>query len=206
MDGGISYVVFDWIYAIVLFIIIITVIYTVKRFKNVWVNRKIIHLSSIPAVIFYMYFFKTLYPFLFFSILFTILLTIKHLRGDLSKWFQVDGNYGEIFFTFSYALTSCIFWNIDRVLGGLIMLFLALGDSVTGMVRSRFISEWKKHWTGSLAMLIVSISIGYILYGALGILLGVIATLAEYQPFIDDNLSIPLSTATVSLIALSLIF
>lgn len=196
---------YDWLYALILFIFIIVVIYAVKKFENVWVNRKIIHLSSVPAVIFYMYFFETLYPFLFFSILFTILLTFKHFNGDLNNWFQVDGNYGEIFFTFSYALISLLFWQIDRVLGGLIMLFLAVGDSVTGIIRSRFVSKWQKHWTGSLAMLIVSIFLGYVLYGVLGIVLGVIATIAEYQPYIDDNLSIPLSTATISLLAITLI-
>jgi len=204
MSGFIELALYDWLYAIILFVFIIVVIYAVKKFRNVWVNRKIIHLSSVPAVIFYMYFFETLYPFLFFSILFTILLTIKHFKGDLDSWFQVDGNYGEIFFTFSYALISFLFWYVDRVLGGLIMLFLAVGDSVTGIIRSRFVSRWQKHWTGSLAMLIVSIFLGYILYGLLGVVLGVIATIAEYQPYIDDNLSIPLSTATISLLAITL--
>jgi len=204
MSGFIESVLYDWLYALILFAFIIIVIYAVKKFRNVWVNRKIIHLSSVPAVIFYMYFFETLYPFLFFSILFTILLTIKHSKKDLDRWFQVDGNYGEIFFTFSYALISLLFWYVDRVLGGLIMLFLAVGDSVTGIIRSRFVNRWQKHWTGSLAMLIVSIFLGYILYGLLGMVLGVIATIAEYQPYIDDNLSIPLSTATISLLAIVL--
>jgi dolichol kinase len=205
MYVSLTFDLYDWLYAVILFIFIITIIYLVKRFENVWVNRKIVHLSSVPAVIFYMYFFKTLHPFLFFSILFTILLTLKHARGDLSRWFQVDGNYGEIFFTFSYTLISLLFWGINRVLGGLIMLFLAIGDSITGIVRSRFVTKWQKHWTGSIAMLIACVALGYLLYGFPGIILGVIATVAECQPYLDDNLSIPLSTALASLITIIIV-
>jgi len=191
--------ILDWIYAIILFAFIILVIDFVKRFGNVWVNRKLIHLSSVPAVIFYMYIFKTPYPYIFFSILFTILLYLKHVRNDLSEWFQVEGNYGEVFFTISYGFISAVFWGIDRVLGGLIMLFMAVGDSITGIVRSRFVDRWQKHWTGSLAMLVASVLMGYILYGLWGVLLGFIATIFEAQPYLDDNLAVPLASGLTAL-------
>lgn len=191
--------ILDWVYAIILFAFIIFVIDFVKRFGNVWVNRKLIHLSSVPAVIFYMYIFKTPYPYIFFSIFFTILLYLKHVRNDLSGWFQVEGNYGEVFFTLSYGFISAIFWGIDRVLGGLIMLFMAVGDSITGIVRSRFVDKWQKHWTGSLAMLIASVLMGYILYGLWGVLLGFIATIFEAQPYLDDNLAVPLASGLTAL-------
>lgn len=191
--------ILDWVYAIILFAFIIFVIDFVKRFGNVWVNRKLIHLSSVPAVIFYMYIFKTPYPYIFFSIFFTILLYLKHVRNDLSGWFQVEGNYGEVFFTLSYGFISAIFWGIDRVLGGLIMLFMAVGDSITGIVRSRFVDRWQKHWTGSLAMLIASVLMGYILYGLWGVLLGFIATIFEAQPYLDDNLAVPLASGLTAL-------
>ena len=191
--------ILDWVYAIILFAFIIFVIDFVKRFGNVWVNRKLIHLSSVPAVIFYMYIFKTPYPYIFFSIFFTILLYLKHVRNDLSGWFQVEGNYGEVFFTLSYGFISSIFWGINRVLGGLIMLFMAVGDSITGIVRSRFVDRWQKHWTGSLAMLIASVLMGYILYGLWGVLLGFIATIFEAQPYLDDNLAVPLASGLTAL-------
>ena len=191
--------ILDWVYAIILFAFIIFVIDFVKRFGNIWVNRKLIHLSSVPAVIFYMYIFKTPYPYIFFSIFFTILLYLKHVRNDLSGWFQVEGNYGEVFFTLSYGFISAIFWGIDRVLGGLIMLFMAVGDSITGIVRSRFVDRWQKHWTGSLAMLIASVLMGYILYGLWGVLLGFIATIFEAQPYLDDNLAVPLASGLTAL-------
>ena len=191
--------ILDWVYAIILFAFIIFVIDFVKRFGNVWVNRKLIHLSSVPAVIFYMYIFKTPYPYIFFSIFFTILLYLKHVRNDLSGWFQVEGNYGEVFFTLSYGFISAIFWGINRVLGGLIMLFMAVGDSITGIVRSRFVDRWQKHWTGSLAMLIASVLMGYILYGLWGVLLGFIATIFEAQPYLDDNLAVPLTSGLTAL-------
>ena len=200
MYTSLSDFILDWIYAIILFAFIIFVVDFVKRFENVWINRKLIHLSSVPAVVFYMYIFKTPYPYIFFSILFTILLYLKHIRNDLSKWFQVEGNYGEVFYTISYGFISAIFWSIDRILGGLIMLFMAVGDSITGIVRSRFVDRWQKHWTGSLAMLVVSVLMGYILYGLWGVLLGFIATLFEVQPYLDDNLAIPIATGLTALV------
>ncbi len=200
MYTSLSDFILDWIYAIILFSFIIFVVDFVKRFENVWINRKLIHLSSVPAVVFYMYIFKTPYPYIFFSILFTILLYLKHIRNDLSKWFQVEGNYGEVFYTISYGFISAIFWSIDRILGGLIMLFMAVGDSITGIVRSRFVDRWQKHWTGSLAMLVVSVLMGYILYGLWGVLLGFIATLFEVQPYLDDNLAIPIATGLTALV------
>ena len=63
-------------------------------------NRKIIHLSSVPAVAFYMYIFKEPYVFLFFAIIFTIMLFVKHVKNDLSEWFQLKDNYGEVFSRF----------------------------------------------------------------------------------------------------------
>lgn len=194
-----SYII-DWIYGSILFIFILFIVYIIKSRPNVWVNRKIIHLSTIPAVIFYMYIFSSPYPFIFFNIVFTIILYLKHIRDNLSTWFQVEGNYGEVYFTISYGVISTIFWHIDRVLGGLIMLFMAVGDSVTGIVRSHFVDRWQKHWTGSIAMLVVSMVIGYYLYSYYGILLGLIATLAEAQPYLDDNLAVPISTAITSLL------
>ena len=194
----------DLVYGIILFCFILLVVYYVKRFRNIWINRKLIHLSSVPAVLFYMYFFREPYVFFLFSIIFTVMLLYKHMTKDLNTWFQVDGNYGEIFFTLSYTILSIISWPNYRVFAGMVMLFMAVGDSITGIVRNRFVNRWQKHWTGSIAMLIVCILIGYILLGLHGIILGIVATAFEAQPYIDDNLTVPFSTYLIG-IALELV-
>ena len=200
---GLNAITIDVVIGVAGFIIIMLIVEYVKRFENVWVNRKLIHLSSVPAVLAYIYLFYEPYVFTFFSILFTVLLSVKHLRKDLSTWFQIEGNYGEIYYTLMYGVLGISMWWVDKVLGGLIMLFMAVGDSITGIVRSRFVRSRQKHWTGSAAMLITCVIIGYILYGYKGVVLGVLATLAEAQPYIDDNLAVPAVTAPIGYILIS---
>lgn len=196
-------IILDFLYALPLFFFILFIVKLTKRReknpKNVWRNRKFIHLSSIPAVLFYLWIFKEPYVFFSFSILFTLLLLLKHLNKNEMEWFQVRRNYGEVFYCLSFAFLSLLLWN-QRILASCIMLFMAVGDSITGIVRSYFIEERKKHPSGSLAMLIICVLIGYALLGKEGILLGIVATLFEFQPWIDDNLAIPLSSALFALL------
>ncbi len=79
------------------------------------------------------------------------------------------------------------------------MLFMAIGDSVTGIVRSRFVKERRKHWTVSLAMFIVSSLIAIYYYGWIGAIPSLIATIAEAQPYLDDNLSVLLITSLLGI-------
>ena len=200
---GISAIVQDLVLGILLFLVIMATVYITRRFSNVWVNRKIIHLSSVPAILAYMYVFHEPYVFFSFAILFSIALTVPHIQNREYSWFQIKNNFGEIFYCLSFAILSILFWNISKILAGVAMLFTAIGDSVTGLVRSRFMRERGKHWTGIFAMFISCSLIGLVFLGALGVLLSVIATLAEVQPWIDDNLSIPFSTALLGLLFLN---
>lgn len=190
----------DFIYGTILFIFIIIVVYSTKKYRNIWINRKIIHLSSVPAVLFYMYFFREPYVFLIYSIVFTVMLFSKHVKKSLDGWYQVEGNLGEVYFTLSYGVLSIVAWPEYKILAGVAMLYMAVGDSVTGIVRSRFVDRWQKHWTGSIAMLIATLFIGIYLLGYRGIPLALIATVAEAQPYIDDNLTVPLLTFLVGLL------
>ncbi|RLG61006.1 hypothetical protein DRN86_01110 [Candidatus Geothermarchaeota archaeon] len=189
----------DLILGLGLFAVIILTVYVTKRFKNAWVNRKIIHLSTVPAVIAYMYFFKEPYVFFSFSIFFTVMLILPHLRGSELRWFQIKDNYGEVFYCISFAILSMAMWNLDRVFAGLVMLFMAVGDSVTGLIRSRFLKRRGKHWTGTVVMFLVCSLIGFYFLSYDGILLALAATLAEGQPWLDDNLSVPLITTLMGL-------
>ncbi|MGQ9515141.1 MAG: hypothetical protein ACUVTL_08875 [Thermoproteota archaeon] len=113
-------------------------------------------------------------------------------------WFQVKNNLGEVFYTLSFAILSLLLWETNRTLAGTAMLFMSVGDSITGIIRSRFVKERKKHWSGSLGMLITCSFIGSIMFGLDGLILSFVATLAEFQPWIDDNLMVPFTTTLVN--------
>ncbi len=196
----------DLLLGFVLFAVILLAVFVTKRFKNPWVNRKIIHLSSVPAVLAYMFVFKEPYVFFGFGVFFTIMLTIPHIRNREFGWFQLKRNYGEVFYTLSFSVLAIAMWDVNRILAGISMLFMAVGDSVTGLIRSRFLKERAKHISGSIAMLLVCLIIGYYFMQLQGILLAVLATIAEYQPWIDDNLSVPLVTALTGLLLTSHVF
>ncbi|MBO3803800.1 MAG: hypothetical protein JTT11_08050 [Candidatus Brockarchaeota archaeon] len=188
-------VAFDFPLALVLFAVIISAVFFTRKMKNVWVNRKLIHLSSAPAVLVYMFAFKEPYTFFAFAVAFTLALLIPHLRSRELKWFQVKANLGEVYYTLSFSILSITMWEASRILAGTAMLFMSVGDSVTGIIRSRFVSERKKHWSGSLGMLLTCSAIGAATLGARGVVLSALATLAEFQPWVDDNLAVPFSTA-----------
>ncbi len=186
--------------ALALFVLIIATIHLLKGRSTPWVNRKLIHLSASPAALSYIYLFKEPYVFSAFSVLLAILLLTCHLRRRESSWFQLRGNYGEVYFCLVYAVLSVSMWNLNRVLAGVVMLFMAVGDAVTGLVRARFIRKRGKHWTGSLAMFAVCSALSYVFFGWKGLILSLVATLAELQPLLDDNIAIPLATVTTGLL------
>ena len=184
--------VFDFLVSIPLFACICTVIWLTSRLKNVWRNRKYIHFSSIPAVLAYMYVFKEPFVFFSFSILFAVFLFYKHKKRQLLKWFQQRKNKGEVWFTLSFAFLGLIFWYINRIAGGLIMLFMAAGDGVTGIIRSFFVKKRQKHLSGTIGMIGICSVLGYVFLGVKGVLLATVASICEYQKWIDDNIAIPL--------------
>ena len=194
----------DMIIAIPAATLIGVTIFLTRRIKNPWFNRKIIHLSSVPAVFMYLYVFKEPYAFFTYGTLITVLLVLHHLRKNEMSWFQIRGNLGEVYYTVSYSVMALTMWYM-RELAVTVMLFMAVGDAVTGLVRIRVCRERCKHWIGSLAMLITTSIIGYVFLGSLGLLMAIIATIAERQEFIDDNLGIPLASILTYLLVTSLV-
>jgi len=183
--------IYDFVVAIPAAIVICAAVLGTKKLSNPWVNRKIIHLSATPAILMYLYIFREPYAFFVYSLIITVFLLIHHVKRSIMGWFQFENNLGEVYFTISFAILSLIFWHARNV-GAAIMLFMAVGDAITGIVRSRVCKRRCKHWIGSLAMLISTVIIGYILIGPIGIILAVLATLSERQRIIDDNISVPL--------------
>ncbi|MEM3872489.1 MAG: hypothetical protein QXE05_08015 [Nitrososphaeria archaeon] len=193
-------IVSDFIIALALFSIIVATVLLTRKFSNIWINRKMIHLSVVPAVLCYMYIFNEPYIFFLFAVFFVVFLILPHIKSRELSWFQEKKNYGEVFFCLSFAILAIPCWENCRILAGVAMLFMAVGDSVTGIVRSRFLKNRGKHWSGSVAMLITCLFIGALFLGYKGIVLSILATLFEYQPWIDDNLTVPLLTALFGVI------
>lgn len=103
--------------------------------------------------------------------------------------------YAEITYPLAGTAALAIGWGIlgDRWLALVPILYLALGDSITGLVRSYFYHRETKGWLGSVGMLGVCLLVAllYPVYwiGAVG---AVIATVAEKvspiaRGWVDDN-------------------
>ncbi|MEM2846376.1 MAG: dolichol kinase [Nitrososphaerota archaeon] len=172
----------------------------------VYYNRKIIHILAgglvgfiVPCV------FKTPLLPLSMALLLGIFTYMPHKIGRLMYWFQVEDNMYEVSF--------CIMWGVIIALGWLIsggnfwvgvvpVLFMAIGDSATGFVRNALFKRRTKSWWGNLAMAAVSIPMGAML-GVAGMIAGAIASIVEHfeYPPIDDNVTVPLTSFVILLLA-----
>jgi dolichol kinase len=79
---------------------------------------------------------------------------------------------------------------------------MSVGDAVTGVVRNLLYKKRTKSWWGNLAMASFSIPTGAVL-GAAGIMAGAAASFIEHfeaNP-IDDNITVPLSSFIILLLA-----
>lgn len=166
--------------------------------KNViiYYNRKIIHLLAGGVV-------TVLTPFLFnepfivfiFAIALALFSYLPYLKGRLNYWYQISENMFDIHF--------CLVWGLVMLLSRLIMkdwwigvlplLFMSIGDAVTGIVRNMIFRKRTKSWWGNLAMLLACVPIGSFL-GIKGIISAFIASIIERYEYkwIDDNITVPL--------------
>ncbi|CAD5245015.1 diacylglycerol/polyprenol kinase family protein [Thermococcus camini] len=163
-----------------------------------WVNRKIIHFSIVPAVL--MFYYERIPPEVFSgaAFVFGIFQLWPHLKKREFSWYQIEHNYGEVFFAFSASVVPMV---LPREYATALLLAMAISDGVTGIIRHYYFRrhgfnvKLKKHWTGSLGYLITALIIAAVFLdtGAIGkIGWAVILTLAEYQGWVDDNLAVPL--------------
>ncbi len=174
-----------------------------------WVNRKLIHFSTVPAVLAYLYLFKTPVVWFLASLALTLVTLYPHLRNKEFSWFQIRHNYGEVYFCLMYMLLGTLFFYTARWLAAMAMLFLAVGDGVTGITRFYVLRRHReaieayeastprvrrlcKSFAGTLAFILSGLVIGYAFLGVLGGAVAVAAAAAEKQPYIDDNIAIPL--------------
>jgi len=131
-----------------------------------------------------------------------------HHRGDrLLWWFQTRENMYEVSFTIGWGVSLWVLWRAtgDPMLAVVPALFIAFGDSVTGVVRNKLFGRRTKSWWGNLAMLPVTVCLGFAYAGLAGLVAGVIAAFVEHYEFppLDDNILVALASMLVLLAGVS---
>ena len=121
------------------------------------------------------------------------------------KWFQTEDNMYEVSFCIMWGLILTLGWLLssgDFRFGVLPVLFMSIGDAVTGITRNVLYKRRTKSWWGNLAMVSFSMVVG-ILMGVAGMLAGVAASLVEHFEFkpVNDNVLIPITSLSILLLA-----
>ncbi len=173
-----------------------------------YISRKLGHLGGCVGFLLCPLLFSTFWWPLALTTGFTVLLLY-------ARWFRPGtfrgvggsgrpGALAEIHFPAVGIVTIGVLWGLfDRPWLAIVPLtFMGGGDAITGLIRSRVYGrEVKGNW-GSLGMLITCLVLAYFIQpywiGAVG---AVTATLVERftktTKYVDDNLTIPLSSALV---------
>ncbi|MDT7860898.1 MAG: phosphatidate cytidylyltransferase [Saccharolobus sp.] len=175
----------------------------ISRKFGIYFTRKIIHMlgGGIVAVLAPFVFNSPIVPIIASYILMLYLMIVRIRKADMS-WFMEKGNLGEIYFTFSFGTILLIMYIIDRnywdgnsvYIAILPLIFMSFGDGITGIIRNFVYKKRVKGFWGSVGMLIFCSLVGYYIYNFVGLIAGIIATIAEVLPHIDDNLSVPFFT------------
>ena len=167
----------------------------VEKTVIIYYNRKIIHIlgGGISALLVPFIFTNALIPFSV-AILLTIMSYLPYRTGRINYWYQVPNNRFDVHFCFTWGfliLLGKIIFN-DWWIGVVPILFMSIGDAVTGIVRNYIFRRRCKSWWGNLTMLAICIPLGLPL-GLKGILAAVIASLIEHYEYkwIDDNITVP---------------
>lgn len=182
---------FSWllIWNILVVVFLSKIVY--RRF-NIYVSRKFVHIfAGGLSLIQIPFFFSQIYLPTLICALMTLLTAYTHLKKK-ELWFQLRGNYADIYFCLIFTIFLPLFWGIDRNAVLASLLFMAWGDAATGIVRNKVYGRRVKGKLGSIAMLITCIAIGFYFKGFVGIGGAAIATISELQEKVDDNLAVPI--------------
>jgi len=168
----------------------------VEHDSAVYYNRKAVHLLAgglcaiaVPLV------FKTPFLPLVMAMLMGIFTFMLHKINRVMYWFQTKDNAYEVSFCVTWGTIITLGWFVsgDLWFGAVPVLFMSVGDAVTGIVRNLIYGRRTKSWWGNLTMAVFSVSLGAAL-GVAGILAGGVASFLEHFEFrlIDDNVVVPL--------------
>ncbi|MEM2811254.1 MAG: dolichol kinase [Candidatus Korarchaeum sp.] len=191
---------FFWLAILVIWILLVIFVLAkrVARWQNFYVARKVIHIltGGVAAFLAPHIFESPAIPLIGGLGMFTLTF-LPRLLGRKFDWFQVEGNWGEVWFCLTWTAVICGLWYLDLNAGVASALFMAVGDGVTGIVRNKVYGRWSKGVAGSIAMLLVSLPIGWYYKGVVGLVASFIATLIEKWKSVDDNITVPLMSALV---------
>jgi dolichol kinase len=167
-----------------------------EHFVAVYYNRKVIHMlaGGVCAIAVPFVFSTPLFPFVIAGLL-AIFTYIPHKIGKLMYWFQTEDNMYEVTFSLMWGIIITLGWLVsgDFLVGVLPVLFMSVGDAITGIVRNYLYKKRTKSWWGNLAMAVFCVSVGTVL-GIAGVIAGGAASIIEHFEFypIDDNITVPL--------------
>jgi dolichol kinase len=172
----------------------------VSRYRNIpaeYIGRKIVHIfgGGLTALLIPL-FYEGNYGLVTLSAYGLAAYLLISRKCNMLYWFQIKENRYEVHFAIAYGTILLVGVILQNILIGIIpILFMSFGDSATGLIRAVTQKRHVKSWEGSIAMLIICSTIGYLLLGTCGIFVGIVATLVEKIPRIDDNITVPLTTA-----------
>ena len=173
-----------------------------------YIGRKLGHLGGAVAFL--------LCPLLFDNFLWPLILTsgftvlLLYARLFRPRAFRGVGGSGrpealaEVHFPATGVVTIGILWGVFNQpwLAITPLIFMGVGDAITGLIRSKIYGkEVKGNW-GSLGMLVTCLVLAYFIEPYwIGVVGAIVAVLAERftktTRYVDDNLTIPLSSAFV---------
>ncbi|WP_456396123.1 hypothetical protein [Thermococcus sp.] len=163
-----------------------------------WINRKIIHFSSVPAILMYREGLVTGRELASVVFIFAALQLAAHLARKELSWYQIRDNYGEVFYCFMFSAMA-LFMDVNYA--SAIMLVMAVSDGITGVLRFYYFKKngynvkLRKHWIGSVGYIVSAFMIAVFIMPQLTlgmkVLWSTILMLAEYQGLVDDNVAVP---------------
>ncbi|MCS6769220.1 MAG: dolichol kinase [Candidatus Caldarchaeum sp.] len=197
-----TFILFGWVLFITLFAT--KQLYRWMRSRGlehhvaVYYNRKIIHILAGGVVaVFVPFLFKNYTPIAVLVAVLAVGNYLPHRRKRLLYWYQVEENMYEVNFTVMWGLVMGVGFLLNNVMLGVVpILFMSVGDGVTGLVRNAIYGRRTKSWWGNLAMALFCIPAGFLLYGVVGALSGAAASVVERFELgvVDDNVTVPLTS------------
>ena len=217
------------LYALGLFAWVIVVVQVISRavyeaakkrygdeYVGIYFARKVIHILAGGLVALLIPVFNLFDDFILplaLAIVLAFLCWWPHRTGKLMYWFQDPSNMYEVDFCLVWGILMALSWLLTGGwwLGVVPILFMALGDGITGIVRNFLFKRRTKHWSGNVAMFAICAPMGYFLgpFNLAGVIAAALASLVEHvekigRTYIDDNITVPI-TAFAVLAAFSLL-
>lgn len=170
-----------------------------------YISRKVAHAASVPPMV--------LMPVLFDGPAWPLILTggflvMLAVTHPFVVWpgFAKKGRWSELYYPLAVFLSIALLWDLSPWAAIVPGLWLALGDGITGIVRTLTLHREEKGWWGSLACLGVCAGIALLVQPVwVGLVAGAVATTAERfcgdakgaLLRVDDNLAMPVAGLVV---------